>query len=110
MRLRSLVLVPVVSLAVLAGCTGPHGRMAGMGPGPGMMGSPGMAGQTMPMGGGNPAQMCEMYRQMMAGKTPTEQQAAMESMMRSMHGGNVTPEQMRMQREMMERNCPNVAR
>jgi hypothetical protein len=78
--------------------------MGGMGPGMG----PGMAGQSMPMGGGNPAQMCEMYRQMMAGKSPAEQQAAMESMMRSMHGGNVTPEQMRMQREMMERNCANA--
>jgi hypothetical protein len=108
MKLRSLILVPVASLVLLAGCTSPHGRMAGSGPGMAMggMGGPGMAGQSMPMGGANQAQMCDMYRQMMAGKTPAEQQAAMESMMRSMHGGNVTPEQMRMQREMMERNCP----
>jgi hypothetical protein len=108
MKLRSLILVPVASLVVLAGCTSPHGRMMGGSPGMAMGGmgpGAGMAGQSMPMGGGNPAMMCEMYRQMMAGKTPAEQQAAMESMMRSMHGGNFTPEQMRMQREMMERNC-----
>jgi hypothetical protein len=68
--------------------------------GMGMGGAGGMG-----MGAGNQAQMCAMYRQMMAGKSPAEQQAAMEAQMRSMHGGNVTPEQMRMQRDMMEKNC-----
>jgi hypothetical protein len=104
MKARSLVLVPVAVIAFLAGCTSQHGQ----GTGSSTMGGPGAMGGAggMGMGGGNQAQMCTMYRQMMAGKSPAEQQAAMEAQMRSMHGGNVTPDQVRMQREMMERNCP----
>lgn len=66
------------------------GSGAGTGTGMGGAGGMGMGGAGgMGMGGaggtgmsdGNPAQMC------------------------AMHGGNATPEQVRMQREMMEKNC-----
>jgi hypothetical protein len=106
MKSRSLMLVPVAALALLSGCTtqqghGSHGSMmGGSGSGMGMGGSGGMG-----MSGGDPAQMCAMHRQMMAGKSPAEQHAVMEARMRSMHGGTVTPEQVRMHREMMDKNC-----
>ncbi len=123
MKARSLILVPVAALALLAGCTtqqgpgmggsGTGGSAGGMGGGMGMGGQGagmGMGGAGgMGMGGGNQAQMCTMYRQMMAGKTPAEQQAAMEAQMRSMHGNTVTSEQARMQREMMEKNCAGAS-
>lgn len=118
MKARSIVLVPVAAFALLAGCTTQQGQSPGSPPmgGPGAMGGPG-GGMGMGMGGaggmgmsgGNQAQMCAMYRQMMAGKSPAEQQAAMEGQMRSMHGGNVTPEQVRMRREMMEKNCAGAS-
>lgn len=112
MKARSLMLVPVAALALLAGCStqpgqGSSGSMMGGGPG-GMSGSGGMGmggSGGMGMSGGDAAQMCAMHRQMMAGKSPAEQNAAMEAQMRSMHGGNVSPEQVRMHREMMEKNC-----
>ena len=98
MTARSLVLVPVVTLSLLVGCTTQHGPRH-WGP---MMGGPGGQGS---IGGGDPDAMCAMDRPTMAGKSPAEQQAAMDVRMRSMHGGNVTPEQARMQRETMQRNC-----
>ncbi|MFM1991668.1 MAG: hypothetical protein RJA99_4625 [Pseudomonadota bacterium] len=102
MKTRSLMLVPVAALTFLAGCS----TQQGQGSGGSMMGG---SGGGMAMGGGNSAQMCEMYRQMMAGKSPAEQQSAMEAHMRSMHGSNVTPEQARMHREMMEKNCAGMS-
>lgn len=119
MKRFSLVLVPVAALALLAGCTTPYGSppgapgtggssgamgMGGSGGGMGMGGAGGMG-----MSGANQAQMCAMYRQMTAGKTPAEQQAAMEAQIRSMHGGNVTPDHVRMHREMMEKNCAGMS-
>jgi hypothetical protein len=107
MKASSLMLVPVAALALLSACTSPQGHgsmMGGSGSGTGMGGSGGMG-----MAGGDSAQMCAMHRQMMAGKSPAEQNAAMEAQMRSMHGGNVTPEQVRMHREMMEKNCGGTA-
>lgn len=98
MSVRGLVGGPVAALVLLAGCGTQQGH--GMAGGGGM----GMGGQGG-MGTGNPAQMCAMYRDMMAGRTPAEQQAAMESQMRALHGGTVTPEQARMHRETMERHC-----
>ena len=119
MKARSLMLVPVAALALLFGCATPPGQgstgstMGGSGSGMGMGGSGsgmGMGGSGgMGMAGGDPAQMCAMHRQMMAGKSPAEQQAAMETQMRSMHGGSATPEQVRMHREMMDKNCPGTA-
>jgi hypothetical protein len=124
MKARSLALAPVVAFALLAGCTtqqgqgssgspmGGSGAMGSSGSGMGMGGSGGMGmggPGGMGMSGGNQAQMCAMYRQMMAGKSAAEQQAAMESQMRSMHGGTVTPEQVRMHREMMEKNCAGAS-
>ena len=133
-KMRTLVLAPAVALDVLAGCATERGAATG-GPGmggPGMggpgMGGPGMGGPGMgggpgsgPMmgGGGGPgqgmgggmgmggdmAQTCAMYRELTAGKSPAEQRAAVEQRMQSMHGGSMTPEQVRMRREMMERNC-----
>lgn len=101
MKARNLTLIhSLAALMVLAGCSTPptpssQGAMMGMGG----------AGGTG-MGGANTAQMCAMHRQMMEGKSPAEQQAAMVAQMRTMQGGgNVTPEQARMHREMMDRNC-----
>lgn len=109
-RMRMLLLVPAAAMVVLAGCaTGDGSAMGGpgMGGGPGsgpMVGHGGGSGQGMGMGG-DMAQMCAMYREMAAGKSPAEQREAIEQRMRSMHSGSMTPEQMRMRREMMERNC-----
>ncbi|MEI7447784.1 MAG: hypothetical protein WCK28_23050 [Burkholderiales bacterium] len=114
---RRRVLVPVAALLLLAGCTTPPGHAmggAGMGSAAGGMGA-GMGGHGGGMGlggpggvassGGDPAQQCVRYREMMAGRTPEAQQAAMEAQMRAMHGGAVTSEQARMEREAMEKRC-----
>lgn len=82
-------------------------RVAGPGRFGGGMGM-GDAGTGMSMGmggGGDPARMCAMHREIMAGKSAAEQQAAMQTRMRSMQGGDVTPDRARMQREMMDRQC-----
>ena len=112
MKARSLMLVPVAALALLAGCStqpgqGSSGSMMGGGPG-GMSGSGGIGrggAGGLGMAGGEGAQMCAMHRPKKAGKAPAERSAATEAQMRSMHGGNVSPEQVRMHREMMEKNC-----
>jgi hypothetical protein len=125
MKLRRLVLVPVAALALLAGCTTPPGHgaggpgMGGPGAGRGSGGGMGMhgpgTGAQGPGGGmgmgaaGDQAQSCAMYREMMAGKSPAEQQAAVEARMRSMHGEQATPERTRMYREMMEKNCAGAS-
>ena len=104
MKARSRVLVPVAALSLLVGCATQHGH----GHGGAMMGGPGGPGgmgSMGSMGGGDPDGTCARYRQMMAGRSPAEQQAAMEARMRSMHGGDVTPEQARMQRETMDGPC-----
>jgi len=93
--IRTLFLAPAAALAVIAGCTtdapAPMGRMGMDGAGPGM--------------GADTAQMCPMYRDLTAGKSPAEQRAAIEAQMQAMHGGSLTPEQLRLRRETMERHC-----
>lgn len=120
MKMRTLFLVPASALIFLGGCSmDHHPGMRGMGMGGGagsgpmmgediatgsgpMMGSMGATGQGM---GSDMTQMCAQYRDLTAGKSSAEQQAAIEQRMQSMNGGNLTPEQLRMRREMMERNC-----
>ncbi len=51
------------------------------------------------------ARMCAHHQEMMAGKTPEEQQA----MMKSMHG-SADPQQMARHRQMMEQKCGTSAR
>jgi hypothetical protein len=64
------------------------------------------------MGGGHGrmdmAQMCAMHRQMTAGKSPAEQQAAIEDHIRSRHG-SVDPEMVAKHRKMMEMRCAESA-
>ncbi len=71
-RLSARPLLILAAAAVLAACSPMH-----RGGGPGGMGG---------MGGGDSTQRCEMHRQMMAGKTPDEQRAAVEAHIRQMHG------------------------
>lgn len=67
------------AMLFLAGCA-QRGPAMGQHMGPGMRGShPGMAN------------MCQMHQQMTAGKSPAEQQAAIEAHVKSMHG-SATPE------------------
>lgn len=48
--------------------------------------------------------MCAMHQQMTAGKSPAEQQAAIEAYVTSMHG-SANPEMVAMHREMMDAHC-----
>lgn len=62
------------------------------------------SGMGTGMAGGQPgrmdmARMCEMHNQMTAGKSPAEQQAAIEAHVRSMHG-TADPQRMAMYRQM----------
>ena len=99
MKLRILVVAPAAAL-LLAGCMHRGGGMGGAGMGPGPAGGMGT--------GGDMAQMCSMHRQMTAGKSPAEQQAAVQAYMRSMHGGNIGPQQVQAHMEMMDRQCAQV--
>ena len=59
----------------------------------------GMAGPGAMMGATDMNARCDMHRQMMAGKTPTERRAMMEGQMQSM-----SPE-MRLQMQEMDHRC-----
>lgn len=48
--------------------------------------------------------MCAMHQQAMVGKSPAEQQAAIEAHVRSMHG-SADPQHVAMHRQMMDRHC-----
>jgi hypothetical protein len=50
------------------------------------------------------APMCEMHRDATAGKSPAEQQAALEAQVKSMHG-TADPAMVAMHRRMMETHC-----
>lgn len=50
------------------------------------------------------SRMCEMHRQAMAGKSPAEQQAAIEAHVKSMHG-SADPRHVAMHRQMMDKHC-----
>jgi hypothetical protein len=54
------------------------------------------------------AQMCAMHRQSMEGKSPAEQQAAIEAHVRKMHG-TASPEMVAMHRNMMDSRCGGSA-
>ena len=110
MKMRSAIATVAATLSLLAGCTadgpsgpgwgrGPeHGPMMGYGPGPGPMGGP----------GGDGSRMCAFYRDLTQRMSPDEQRAAVEAQMQSMHGGALTPEQLRARREAMERYCADA--
>jgi hypothetical protein len=113
MKMRSAITTAAATLSLLAGCTvdgpsgpggpgwgrGPgHGPMMGHGAGPGPMGGP----------GGDGSRMCTFYRDLTQGTSPDEQRAAVEAQMQSMHGGALTPEQLRARREAMERYCTDA--
>jgi hypothetical protein len=102
---RSRLALAAAAALLLAGCAS-HGH------GPGMGGGMGMGHQHDGMarhdGSHDMAQMCGMHRETTAGKSPAEQQAAIESHIRSMHG-TVTPEMVEQHRRMMDTRCPAVA-
>jgi nitrous oxide reductase accessory protein NosL len=86
----SVLLVALAATTGLAACATPQ--------------EPELArGRQMPMG--DMAQMCDMHQKMMAGKSPEEQQAMMESHMKAMHG-SVDPQMVARHRQMMDQNCP----
>lgn len=110
MTVRSLSLYLIAAIAVLAGCTAPH-MQTGAGPGMAGYGSGGYSGgmgMGPGMGGAHRAHMCAMHRQVMAGKSPTDQLAAAEAQLRLMHGGNVTPDQARWHLERMDKYCADA--
>ena len=88
----SVLLIALAAASGLAACTTPREPMMSH-------------GQQMPMM--NKAQMCDMHRSMMAGKSPEEQQAMMESHMKAMHG-SVDPQMVTQHRQMMEKNCADA--
>ena len=77
-----------------------------------------ISGCAMPRGDGMRAEqrekhmdmsrMCEMHRQMTAGKSPAEQRAAVESHIKSMHG-SVSPDMVDHHMKMMEMHCGDAA-
>lgn len=88
MNLHRLLALPLVGGAlVISACATPHDRM---------------------LSGGHDSmditRMCAMHRQMMAGKSPAEQQAAIEAHVKSMHG-SADPQMMAMHRQRMDRHC-----
>lgn len=90
MEAKTFVIASLGATLLLSGCAMHRndGEMAG-----------GMCGQH-----GGMKRMCEMHKQMTAGKTPAEQQAAMEAHIKSMHG-SVTPEMVSHHAKMMEMHC-----
>ena len=50
------------------------------------------------------AKMCDDHRQMIAGRTPEEQQKMMESHVQSMHG-SADPQMVTRHRQMMDKHC-----
>ena len=52
----------------------------------------------------NDTKMCADHRQMMAGRTPEEQQKMMESHVQSMHR-SADPKMVAMHRQMMDKHC-----
>lgn len=127
MSLRACLLVPALMAGVFAGCAAERGPTPGRpatgwgagpgpgpmhGPGPGPMQAPGSAPTTGSGGtgagmgmAGDASRMCATYRDLTAGKPAAEGQAAVDSQMQAMHGGTLSPEQLRARREEMERRC-----
>jgi hypothetical protein len=101
----SLLALAAAAGLLLAGCAS-HGHGPGMGGGMGMGHEHG--GMAKHDASHDMAQMCGMHREMTAGKSAAEQQAAIESHIRSMHG-TVTPEMVEQHRRMMETRCPGGA-
>ena len=93
----STLLITLATTATLAGCmtpssaNPPHGSM--------------MQGGHSQM---DMAKMCDDHRQMMASKTPGEQQKMMEAHVQSMHG-SADPKMVAMHREMMGKHCAHNA-
>lgn len=94
MTLRVLFSLPIVASAFLvSACATPEGEMMA-------------AGDQRHM---DKNQMCAMYRQMTAGKSEAEQQAAAEAHIKAMHG-SADPQMVAMHRQMMERSCSEKGR
>ena len=120
MKMRSAIATVAATLSLLAGCTadgpsgpgwgrGPeHGPMMGHGAGPGPMMGHGPGPGPMGGPGGDGSRMCAFYRDLTQRTSPDEQRAAVEAQMQSMHGGALTPEQLRARREAMERYCADA--
>lgn len=89
----SVLLIALVAMSGLAACTTPGESTMSR-------------SQQMPMK--DMAQMCGMHQSMMAGKSPEEQQALMESHMKAMHG-TVDSQMVAQHRQMMDKNCASVA-
>lgn len=89
------VLIPLTLAGVLlvSGCTMPQGD--GM--------RAGQGDKRMDM-----SRMCEMHKQMTAGKSPAEQRAAVESHIKSMHG-SVSPDMVDHHMKMMAMHCGDAA-
>lgn len=117
MRIRIAAVTGALALGLLAGCasqgasTETASKPAGMGGMGGMGGMSGMGGMGNSGGMGmhrDQAGMCSMYRQMMAGKSAAEQQAAMAEHMKAMHG-TTDPKEVAAHRDMMEKQCAAAA-
>ena len=95
MNLRtSILLVSLATTTALAGCMSPSSAKS---PPHGDMMKGGHSQMDM-------AKMCADHRQMMAGRTPEEQQKMMESHVQSMHG-SADPKMVAMHHQMMDKHC-----
>lgn len=101
MTLKMLLSGSTLATLVLAGCASDAGSGAGT-----TMHSGHGAGAGSSMGRGHDmTQMCAMHRQMMDGKTPAEQQAAIEAYIKSRHGGAASTDHAQRHRDMMDKRC-----
>lgn len=88
MNLHRLFALPLAGSAlVISACATPRDRMMSSGH------------DSMDM-----TRMCAMHRQMMAGKSPADQQAAIEAHVKSMHG-SAAPQMVAMHRQLIDRHC-----
>ena len=95
MNRPTLLTLPILGGALaLAACTTPREHA--------------MAGGHQHGSADHHSRMCAMHRQAMAGKSPAEQQAAIEAHVKSMHG-SADPQHVAMHRQMMDKHCGGMS-
>ena len=92
----SLLLASLLGGTSLAGCMTPMAKDSQ---------APMMHGRHSEM---DMAKMCDDHRQMMATRTPDEQQKMMETHVQSMHGA-ADPKMVMMHQQMMDKRCAQTA-
>jgi hypothetical protein len=99
--MRALLSTTFAAGLALAGCESVPGAGEGRGDAPAAP----AAGTGAVSRGAPISDECTVYHRTMAGKTSAEQQATMRAQMRSMSGRDVTSEQVRIERQRLDRAC-----